>query len=125
MSGEDVKVLQAELKALSEITHRIEKAVEKNREETREDIKRLHQRLDEQINEQKAAITRTDCEAYRSRCTEVQGKRQEDQDRKFEAQDQKIKESKGSPPWVVVLFSVSASLIVFVATLGFFLLKIM
>ena len=115
MSGEDVKVLQAELRALGESTHRIEKAVEKNREETREDIKRLHERLDkqidDQINEQKAAITRTDCEKYRSQCAEAQSKR-------VEEQDKKIKEAKGVPYWVAGLISLCVGLIVFVATKG-------
>lgn len=104
MSGEDVKVLQAEVRAVSESTHRIEKAVEKNREETRGDIKRLHERLDEQINEQKTAIQRTDCEKYRSTCAE--------------AQDKKIKEAKGVPLWVAGLISLCVGLIVFVATKG-------
>lgn len=66
--------------------------------EVKDSIRRLHERMDEMIRA--GNVTRIECEGYRSNCKRG-----------------------GSPPWVVVLCSITSGLVVFVATLGFFLLK--
>jgi hypothetical protein len=90
------------------------KFVMKNLDEVKDSIRRVHERLDEIYKQ--GMITRAECENYRRNCPACQ-------DVKEFATKEDLKAVKGYPAWIVVLFSVSSSLVVFVATLGFFLAK--
>lgn len=82
--------------------------------EVKDSIRRVHERLDEMYKA--GLITRAECESNRRNCPAYQ-------DAKEYATKEELKAAKGYPIWIVVLFSISSSLVVFVATLGFFLAK--
>jgi len=68
--------------------------------ENRDGLKRVHERLDLLIG--RDYVPREDCERYRQACKTCI--------------KEEIKKVSGYPAWIVVLFSVTSSLIVFITT---------